>query len=134
MKMEDYIITPDRSDLDADCIFVAIRDGMPGTRQLLAEDYAEIGDKLGLWYQKVMERLKGIDYKSGKGLHVYQGLGCLIIERDGLKPKRLLWSKVAADIAKMIKRGRWIGNMEKKTEITAADGLKKKRSRKAWNI
>lgn len=134
MGIEDYIITPDRKDLDADALFVAIREWKPGIRHIIAEDYVEVGDKPGIFYTRVMSRLKGIDYKSGKGLHVYQAVGCVVIERDGLDPKRVLWSKVTADIVKMIKRGRWIGAIEETAEQKAAEALKKEGSRKPWKV
>ena len=43
MEIEDYIVTPDRQDLDADSLFVAIREWKPGIRQLILEDYTGFG-------------------------------------------------------------------------------------------
>lgn len=134
MEIEDYIVTPDRQDLDADSLFVAIREWKPGIRQLILEDYTGFGDRPGQFYQAVVSRLKGIDYVSGKGLHVYQGPGCVVIERDGLDPKRLLWSKVTADIVRMIRLNRWIGAMEEKTERAAAVKLREEQDRKPWKL
>lgn len=137
MQIADYIITPDEHDLDADSLYVAIREWKPGIRQLLLEDYraayTKENGRAGMFYQSVRRRLGGIDYASG-GLHVYQSLGCVVIERSGLDPKRLLWSKVANDIARMIRTGRWIGRIEEKQEKAAAKKLETEAHRPAWNL
>ena len=137
MQIADYIITPDEHDLDADSLFVAIREWKPGIRHLLLEDYRAACEKengrAGMFYQLVRRRLGGIDYASG-GLHVYQSLGCVVIDRSGLDQKKLLWSKVAKDVARMIRTGRWIGKIEAKAEKAAAEKLKAEACRPAWNL
>ena len=134
MELEDYIITPDRQDLDADCLFAAIRDWKPGIRQIIAEDYAEVGDRPGLFYLRIRERLKGINYTSGEGLIVRERPGFVELRRNGLDPVRLSWPKVTADIVRMIKRERWIGKIEAKAEKAAAAKLKEEAERTAWNL
>ena len=134
MELEDYIVTPDRQDLDADSLFVAIREWKPGIRQIIAEDFAEIGDRPGMFYLRIRERLKGINYTSGKGLVVLERPGFVEIRRDGLNPVRLSWPKITADIVRMIKRERWIGKIEEKAEKAAAKKLKEEAGRPAWNL
>lgn len=134
MELEDYIITPDRQDLDADCLFAAIREWKPGIRQIIAEDFAEIGDRPGMFYLKIRERLKGINYTSGEGLIVRERPGFVELQRNGLDPVRLSWPKVTADIVRMIKRERWIGKIEAKAEKAAAAKLKEEAERTAWNL
>ena len=134
MELEDYIITPDRQDLDADCLFAAIRDWKPGIRQIIAEDYAEVGDRPGLFYLRIRERLKGINYTSGEGLIVRERPGFVELRRNGLDPVRLSWPKVTADIVRIIKRERWIGKIEAKAEKAAAAKLKEEAERTAWNL
>lgn len=89
MELEDYIITPDRRDLGADSLFVAIREWKPGIRQIIAEDYEEIGDRPGMFYLRIRDRLKGIEYTSGKGLVVKERPGHVEIRRNSLDPVRL---------------------------------------------
>lgn len=134
MELEDYIVTPDRQDLDADCLFAAIREWKPGIRQIIAEDYAEVGDRPGLFYLRIRERLKGISYTSGEGLIVRERPGFVELQRNGLDPVRLSWPKVTADIVRMIKRERWIGKIEAKAEKAAAAKLKEEAERTAWNL
>lgn len=134
MELEDYIVTPDRRDLDADCLFAAIREWKPGIRQIIAEDFAESGDKPGMFYLKIRERLKGINYTSGEGLIVRERPGFVELQRNGLDPVRLSWPKVTADIVRMIKRKRWIGKIEAKAEKAAAEKLKAEAKRPAWNL
>ncbi len=134
MEIEDYIVTPDRRDLDADSLFVAIREWKPGIRQIIAEDYEEIGDRPGMFYLRIRDRLKGIDYTSGKGLVVKERPGHVEIRRNGLDPVRLSWPKVTADIVRMIKREKWIGKIEAKAEKAAAEKLKAEAKRPAWNL
>lgn len=134
MELEDYIITPDRQDLDADCLFAAIREWKPGIRQIIAEDYEEIGDRPGMFYLRIRERLKGINYTSGEGLIVRERPGFVELRRNGLDPVRLSWPKVTADIVRMIKRERWIGKIEAKAEKAAAEAMKAEAKRPAWNL
>lgn len=134
MQIADYIITPDEHDLDADSLFVAIREWRPGIRQIIAEDFEEIGDRPGMFYLKVRDRLKGINYTSGKGLIVRDRPGCIEIRRNGLEAVRLSWPKVVADIVRMIKWERWIGRIEAKAEKAAAEKLKAEACRPAWNL
>lgn len=134
MELEDYIITPDRQDLDADCLFAAIREWKPGIRQIIAEDFAEVGDRPGQFYLRIRELLKGINYTSGEGLIVRERPGFVELQRNGLDPVRLSWPKVTADIVRMIKRERWIGKIEAKAEKAAAAKLKEEAERTAWNL
>lgn len=134
MELEDYIVTPDRRDLDADCLFAAIREWKPGIRQIIAEDFAEIGDRPGMFYLKIRERLKGINYTSGEGLIVRERPGFVELQRNGLDPVRLSWPKITADIVRMIKRERWIGKIEAKAEKAAAQKIKDEAKRPAWNL
>lgn len=134
MELEDYIVTPDQRDLDADCLFAAIREWKPGIRQIIAEDFAEIGDRPGMFYLRIRERLKGINYTSGEGLIVRERPGFVEIQRNGLDPARLSWPKVTADIVRMIKREKWIGKIEAKAETAAAEKLKAEAKRPAWNL
>ena len=134
MELEDYIVTPDRRDLYADCLFAAIREWKPGIRQIIAEDFAEIGDRPGMFYLKIRERLKGINYTSGEGLIVRERPGFVELQRNGLDPVRLSWPKITADIVRMIKRERWIGKIEAKAEKAAAQKIKDEAKRPAWNL
>lgn len=133
-SIEDFIVPPSPENPAEDLFFSAIRDGMPGTRALLLEDYKINREDEIRFYLAVRKRLEKVDFTGPNGERIYTAMGGIKITRPGREDQHFPWWVIIEDIKARIHAKRWIGSMEEKAENAAARKLKEAAGKSPWNL